>query len=70
MILEDIISGVDNGEYFLDFLPVFAITGSTPEEINYYKKMLMTAMEGLGVKIVLVNGISLIFFIKCVQLKN
>lgn len=52
MILEDIISGVDNGEYFLDFLPVFAITGSTPEEINYYKKMLMTAMEGLGVKIV------------------
>ncbi|MCT0449961.1 ATP-binding protein [Lactococcus lactis] len=52
MILEDIISGVDNGEYFLDFLPVFAITGSTPDEINYYKKMLMTAMEGLGVKIV------------------
>ncbi|WP_270342723.1 ATP-binding protein [Lactococcus lactis] len=52
VILEDIISGVDSGEYFLDFLPVFAITGSTPDEINYYKKMLMTAMEGLGIKIV------------------
>lgn len=52
VILEDIIAGVDGGEYFLDFLPVFAITGSTPDEINYYKKMLMTAMEGLGIKIV------------------
>lgn len=52
LILEDIISGVDNGEYFLDFLPVFAITGSTVDEINYYKKMLMTAMKGLGIKIV------------------
>ncbi|MET4550237.1 hypothetical protein [Lactococcus lactis] len=52
MILEDIISGVDNGEYFLDFLPVFAITGSTPDEINYYKKMLMSSMEGLGIKVV------------------
>lgn len=52
VILEDIIAGVDSGEYFLDFLPVFAITGSTPDEINYYKKMLMMAMEGLGIKIV------------------
>ena len=52
VILEDIIAGVDGGEYFLDFLPVFAITSSTPDEINYYKKMLMTAMEGLGIKIV------------------
>ncbi|MGJ3585555.1 ATP-binding protein [Lactococcus lactis] len=52
VILEDIIAGVDGGEYFLDFLPVFAITGSTPDQINYYKKMLMTAMEGLGIKIV------------------
>ena len=52
LILEDIISGVDQGEYFLDFLPVFAITGSTVEELNYYKKLLMAAMEGLGIKIV------------------
>lgn len=51
-ILEDIIAGTDNGDFFLDFLPVFVINGVSVDEISLYKKMLMDATEGLGIKIV------------------